>query len=307
MSSDKLALNQHTSINDVNSYFENLDPDKKVRARKIGGGQIELYVRKDSFKQFFTDKLRPDFLVKRDYQEARKLILEKVNQSAPENGKLTCLLNIKENFANHKSHFYPRELRQEFENLSQFLEKQAGAKEAIESIKGKIMDGNAKYQDLQTFQDYVINHQAFLELNLNEDETKEQSKHLFNLDKAKNEIRKANLVYIVEGYFDAIILSQQGIKNVVATCGTALSEHHLALLYRYCENIVLMLDGDNAGMLASEKMLEKIKSNEMTGYRLVLPDNYDPDIFILEFGLDVFNQIADQLMQNESKILKIKL
>jgi DNA primase len=68
-----------------------------------------------------------------------------------------------------------------------------------------------------------------------------------------------------------------------------------------------MLDGDNAGMLASEKMLEKIKANEMTGYRLILPDNYDPDIFILEFGLDVFNQIADQLMQNESKILKIKL
>ena len=68
-----------------------------------------------------------------------------------------------------------------------------------------------------------------------------------------------------------------------------------------------MLDGDNAGMLASEKMLEKIKANEMTGYRLVLPDNYDPDIFIIEFGLDVFNQIADQLMQNESKILKIKL
>jgi DNA primase len=68
-----------------------------------------------------------------------------------------------------------------------------------------------------------------------------------------------------------------------------------------------MLDGDNAGMLASEKMLEKIKANEMTGYRLVLPDNYDPDNFILEFGLDVFNQIAAQLMQNESKILKIKL
>ena len=68
-----------------------------------------------------------------------------------------------------------------------------------------------------------------------------------------------------------------------------------------------MLDGDNAGMLASEKMLEKIKTNEMTGYRLVLPDNYDPDNFILEFGLDVFNQITAQLMQNESKILKIKL
>ena len=194
MSSDKLTLNQHTSINDVNKYFENFDANKQVRARKIGGGQIELYVRKDSFKQFFTDKLRPDFLVKRDYQEARKIILEKVNQSAPENGKLTCLLNIKKNFANHKSHFYPRELRQEFGNLSQFLEKQAGAKEAIESIEGKIKitDGNERYQDLQTFQDYVINHQAFLKLNLNEDETKAQSKHLFNFLEKKNALQKEN-------------------------------------------------------------------------------------------------------------------
>lgn len=135
----------------------------------------------------------------------------------------------------------------------------------------------------------------------------QKSKHLFNLDKAKKSIRLSNLVYIVEGYFDALILSCYGIENVVATCGTALSEHHLALLYRYCDRVVLMLDGDNAGILASEKMLEKIENNEMIGYRLVLPENFDPDEFLLHFGMDVFQDISTKLLANENRILNIKL
>lgn len=135
----------------------------------------------------------------------------------------------------------------------------------------------------------------------------QKSKHLFNLDKAKNDIRKSNLVFIVEGYFDALILSCLGITNVVATCGTALSEHHLALLFRYCDQVVLMLDGDDAGILASEKMLEKINQNEMTGYRLVLPLKYDPDTFLLEFGVDVFKHTIERLLNNENRILNIKI
>lgn len=135
----------------------------------------------------------------------------------------------------------------------------------------------------------------------------QKSKHLFNLDKAKQDIRKNNLAYIVEGYFDALILSCLGITNVVATCGTALSEHHLALLFRYCDQVVLMLDGDEAGILASEKMLDKIENNEMTGFRLVLPEKYDPDAFILEFGVDIFKDIVDKLLANENRIMNIKI
>jgi DNA primase len=135
----------------------------------------------------------------------------------------------------------------------------------------------------------------------------QKSKHLFNLDKAKKDIRKNNLAYIVEGYFDALILSSLGITNVVATCGTALSEHHLALLFRYCDQVVLMLDGDEAGILASEKMLDKIENNEMIGYRLVLPEKYDPDSFLLEFGVDIFKDIIVKLLANENRIMKIKI
>ena len=79
----KLILKKDTSINEVSSYFDKLDPGKKVRARSLGDGQIELYVRKNSFKQFFTDNLRPDFLVKRDYIAARNHILKKIDQAAP--------------------------------------------------------------------------------------------------------------------------------------------------------------------------------------------------------------------------------
>ncbi len=53
----KLILNKDTSLEDISRYFENIAPDKNVRARENKDGQIKLYVRKDSFKQFFTDKL----------------------------------------------------------------------------------------------------------------------------------------------------------------------------------------------------------------------------------------------------------
>jgi DNA primase len=135
----------------------------------------------------------------------------------------------------------------------------------------------------------------------------QKSKHLFNLDQAKHSIRENNYVILVEGYFDVLILQQYGIKNVVALCGTALSEHHLALLFRYCDQVVLMLDGDEAGILASEKMLDKIENNEMIGYRLVLPEKYDPDSFLLEFGVDIFKDIIVKLLANKNRIMKIKI
>ncbi len=76
MSADKLTLTSSTTLEQVTNYFKDLGPDKQVRARELGDGRIQLYVRKDSHKQFFTDKLKPDYLIKRDYANAKKQILE---------------------------------------------------------------------------------------------------------------------------------------------------------------------------------------------------------------------------------------
>jgi hypothetical protein len=182
MSSDKLTLNQHTSINDVNNYFENLDPDKQVRARKIGGGQIELYVQKDSFKQFFTDKLRLGFLVTRDYKEARTRILTIMNQAKLPAEELSSVHNIKKSIGLHKHDFYADKVNNEFKKLSEYLTKQTQTKEVLNSIKVsiKIPEGDENFKDLETFKKYVVNSQEILGLNLNHSLINSQSEHLFN-------------------------------------------------------------------------------------------------------------------------------
>lgn len=76
MSPNKLTLTNTTTLEQVTDYFKNLGPDKQVRARELGDGRIQLYVRKDTFKQFFTDKLKPDYLIKRDYANAKQQIID---------------------------------------------------------------------------------------------------------------------------------------------------------------------------------------------------------------------------------------
>jgi hypothetical protein len=157
MPSDKLTLNQNTSINDVNNYFENLDPGKQVRARKIGGGQIELYVRKDSFKQFFTDKLRLGFLVTRDYKEARELILRALEKAGLPKEELLSVTEIKQSIGLHKHDFYADKVSNEFKKLSKYIKEQTQAKEVIDSTKVniKMPKDDENFKDPQAFKAYV--------------------------------------------------------------------------------------------------------------------------------------------------------
>lgn len=135
----------------------------------------------------------------------------------------------------------------------------------------------------------------------------QKSKHLFNLDRAKHSIRENNYVILVEGYFDVLILQQHGINNVVALCGTALSEHHLALLFRYCNRIVLLLDGDNAGKIASEKILVRSNEFDMNPYRIFLPTNKDPDDFVMTYGAESLLNPINHMLENELKDLTIAI
>ncbi len=106
-----------------------------------------------------------------------------------------------------------------------------------------------------------------------------KEKELYGIYQAKKSIAKENLVYMVEGYTDVISMHQSGIENVVANSGTALSVHQIRLLHRFTNNIVLLYDGDAAGIHAALRGTDMLLKEGMNIKVLLLPDGNDPDSF----------------------------
>lgn len=105
--------------------------------------------------------------------------------------------------------------------------------------------------------------------------------HLFGLNLAKNHIRTKDASIVVEGYFDVITSYQHGLCNVVATSGVFLSLRQTLLLSRYCENIQLLFDNDEAGHKASTKSLNKTTLEGISVKEIFLPTGYkDIDEYI---------------------------
>lgn len=84
----------------------------------------------------------------------------------------------------------------------------------------------------------------------------DKSRILYGLDKSKNEIRKADFCFLVEGQMDLIMAWQDGVKNIAATSGTALTRDHINILQRYSKNIILCLDMDEAGEIATNRGID---------------------------------------------------
>ena len=106
-------------------------------------------------------------------------------------------------------------------------------------------------------------------------------KNLYNFHRAARHIYKSNYAIVVEGYFDVIAFHQKGLKNIVATCGTNISKQQIMLLKSLCDFVYILYDPDNAGQLASKKAQESCNNYGLNNKRLILPDNIDPDEFII--------------------------
>lgn len=104
-------------------------------------------------------------------------------------------------------------------------------------------------------------------------------KELFGLYQARQAIRKQDLCYLVEGYTDVMAMHQQGIENVVASSGTALTPEQIHLIHRITDNITVIFDGDEAGIHASERGIDMLLAEGMNVKLLLLPDGDDPDSF----------------------------
>lgn len=102
---------------------------------------------------------------------------------------------------------------------------------------------------------------------------------LYGIFQAKRAIQKEKCVYMVEGYTDVISMHQCGLENVVANSGTALSKHQIRLLHRFTEDIVLLYDGDAAGIKAALRGTDMLLEDGMNVKVLLLPDGDDPDSF----------------------------
>lgn len=115
-----------------------------------------------------------------------------------------------------------------------------------------------------------------------------KGRSLYGLHLAKRHCRELETVYIVEGYFDLLVLHQHGIKNTVATLGTALTLQHVRLLKGYAARMILVYDSDDAGINAALRSIETFMKEQVDARIIVLPDGYDPDSFVLEFGYESF-------------------
>ena len=119
-------------------------------------------------------------------------------------------------------------------------------------------------------------------VNCNETRLYHKSHQLYGLDLARESIVKAKQVVVMEGYTDVIMAVQHGIGNAVACCGTALGEGQIKLLRRYCDSVVLLLDGDEAGQKRTREILELFVSEQMDLRILTLPDGLDPCDYLLK-------------------------
>ncbi len=114
---------------------------------------------------------------------------------------------------------------------------------------------------------------------------------LYGLSFSKDEIRKLDKAILVEGYLDLISLYQNGIKNVVAVSGTALTEDQVQLLSRYTKNVVLLFDADTAGIKASMRSIELLLKRDIEVKIAALPSGEDPDSYINNYGKDDFDEL----------------
>ena len=121
---------------------------------------------------------------------------------------------------------------------------------------------------------------------------------LYGIFQAKKAISKEDCVYMVEGYTDVISMHQCGIENVVANSGTALSVFQIRLLHRFTKNVVLLYDGDEAGIHAALRGTDMMLSEGMNIKVLLLPDGDDPDSFARKHTAEDFRNYVSNHQQD---------
>ncbi|MBR4153431.1 MAG: DNA primase [Selenomonadaceae bacterium] len=126
---------------------------------------------------------------------------------------------------------------------------------------------------------------------------------LFGLDKSNKAISTAGAAIVVEGYMDAISLFSAGIKNVVATLGTAFTNEHVKLILKYARKIIFCYDSDEAGQRATLRALPIVQKAGAEVFIVKVPDGKDPDEFVRKHGKAAF----DELIKNATTLIDYRM
>ena len=141
-------------------------------------------------------------------------------------------------------------------------------------------------------------------LNSPESDIYHKSKVLYGINQAKQVIAKEDVCYLVEGYTDVISLHQSGVKNVVSSSGTALTPDQIRLIQRLTPNIVVLFDGDAAGIRASLRGIDLILEQGMNVRVLTFPDGEDPDSFAKRVSSE---ELAKYLKEESKDFISFKV
>ncbi len=152
----------------------------------------------------------------------------------------------------------------------------------VHNLSGKVIAFGARILTKEKDQPKYINSP--------ETDIYHKSNVLYGMFQAKNEIRKHDFCYLVEGYTDVMSLHQAGIENVVASSGTALTEEQIKLMHRFTENVTVLFDGDAAGIKAALRGIDLVLRGGLNVRIVLLPDGEDPDSYSKKMGSTELNQ-----------------
>ncbi len=129
--------------------------------------------------------------------------------------------------------------------------------------------------------------------------TFEKTKVLYNLHRASKVIKEKNRAVLFEGFMDVIKAHDAGVKEGLATMGTAFSKHHTKLIQSYTDTLILCFDGDDAGKEATMSMVNDLKQTNLNVYIAKLPSALDPDDYIDKYGAKKFQHLIDNALSQD--------
>lgn len=141
-------------------------------------------------------------------------------------------------------------------------------------------------------------------INSPESQLYKKSNELYGIFQARAAIVRESKCFLVEGYMDVIGMWQSGLRNVVASSGTALTDGQIALIHRLTDNITLIYDGDAAGIKASLRGIDMLLSHKLNVKVLLLPDGDDPDSFARKHTPEEFRAYVQE---HETDIIRFKI